>query len=154
MSRFLQSSTNVSNFHSSFSIARKNYITSLKSDSFFLTSILTGSFINFFVNSMISGGKVVENNPTYKSGGNNLNISSVYSQSPLPSISSASSSRNNLMKSIISNYFLSISSTLPGVPTTTCTPSLRILLSSIILVPPVHRCTETLSYSPIESIIL
>jgi len=43
-----------------------------------------------------------------------------------------------------------MSRTLPGVPTTTWTPSFKFLMSALMEVPPMKAWTLTLRYSPIS----
>jgi len=144
----LYNSFKVSNFHSSFSIAMKNCLIPSNVSSSFLTKILAGSLMNYFVISRISVGMVAENNAIWMSPGISLKISLIWSLNPLPSISSASSSTNNFKWSAFKCSFFNMSWTLPGVPTITCTPSFSFLISSPMLVPPVQMWTEIFRYSP------
>lgn len=137
-----------------------------KVSSSFFTRILTGFLMNFFVTSSTSSGMVAESRTTCNSVcdpvimwlsaeacdiickragdhtcvslGINLNTLYIWSLKPRESISSASSSTNILMLDGSRDFLWIISWTLPGVPTTTCTPFCRVPMSCLTLVPPMH----------------
>lgn len=132
ISRLLYNSIRVSNLNCSLSMATQNYLIPSRVNSSFLTKILAGFLMKLSVISRMNLGIVALQSPTQISEGMREKTSLIQSSKPLLNISSASSKIIILRCQVQRQLRFIMSTTLPGVPTTICTPSLRYFLSLAI----------------------